>query len=124
MAARGHSSGRDAAAASFDMSRSRGSVCAPCAVDARKRAVQSDADQPSIFNGQTLSDFIDPLVERIEAGMKASVLQVENIAKAQKSENPVVTFHIDEHLLDRVTGRSENTPQSVHRIPRLENMTL
>jgi hypothetical protein len=73
---------------------------------------------PSIFNGQALSDLIDPLVERVEAGMKASVLQVENIAEAQKSENPVVAFHIDEYLLDRVTGRSDNTPQSVHRIPR------
>ena len=72
---------------------------------------------PSIFSGQTLSDFIDPFVKRIEPCVKASVLKVENITQGQKSENPVMTFDTDDRLLDRVTDRSDNALQDDHRIP-------
>jgi hypothetical protein len=36
----------------------------------------------------------------------------------------VVTFHVDEHLLDRVTDRNNNVPQNVHCIPRFDKMTF
>jgi hypothetical protein len=72
----------------------------------------------SIFDGETLPDLIDPLVKRIEASVKASVVKIKNIAASQESENPVVSFHIDQHLLDRMTHKNNNVPQGVHRIPR------
>jgi hypothetical protein len=77
---------------------------------------------PSIFNGEALPDFIDPLVERVEPRVKASVVKIKYIAAGQKSENPVVGFHVDEYLLDRVTDKNNNVPQHVHRIPRFEKM--
>jgi hypothetical protein len=72
----------------------------------------------SIFDGKTLPDFIDPLVKRIEASVKTSVVKIKNIAASEESENPVVSFHIDHYLLDRMTHKHNNIPQSVHRIPR------
>ena len=56
----------------------------------------------SVFDGQTLPDLVDPLVQRVEPGVKASVLQVEDISGRQKSENPVVTFDVDDDLLGRM----------------------
>jgi hypothetical protein len=78
----------------------------------------------SIFDRETLSDFIDPLVERIEARMDGPVVKVKYISARQKSENPVVRFHVDEDLLDRVTHGNNNVPQDVHRIPLQEKMML
>jgi hypothetical protein len=54
--------------------------------------------------------------------VKASVVKVEYVPACENSENPVVGFHIDQHLLDRVTDRNSNLPQNVHRIPPLEKM--
>src|ERR1700686_1683019 len=71
----------------------------------------------SIVDRQALPDLIDPLVERVEAGVQTFVLKVEDIAQCQKSEDPVVALQIGEHLFDRVTDCSHNTPQDVHRIP-------
>jgi hypothetical protein len=73
---------------------------------------------PSIFNGEAFPDFIDPPVEGIESCVQASVVKVKYVPACQKSENPVVSFHVDEHLLDRVTDRNNNVPQNVHGIPR------
>lgn len=62
----------------LDVSLESGS--APRAMDIRSKPSGRVAIQPgrSIFDGQTFPDFLDPLVERVEAGMKASVLKVEN----------------------------------------------
>jgi hypothetical protein len=79
---------------------------------------------PSIFNGKTFPDFIYSLVQRIKSGVKASVVKVEDVPACEKSEYPVVTFHVDEYLLDRATDRNNNVPQNVHRIPRSEKMTF
>jgi hypothetical protein len=80
--------------------------------------------RPSIFNGEAFPDFIDPLVEGIEPCVQAPVVKIEYVPACQKSENPVVTFHVDEHLLDRVTDRNNNVPQNVHCIPRFDKMTF
>jgi hypothetical protein len=54
--------------------------------------------------------------------MKASVVKVKDVPACEKSENPVVIFHVDEYLLDRATDKNKNVPQNVHRIPRSEKM--
>ena len=71
----------------------------------------------SIFNGETFPDFIYSLVERIKSGVKGSVVKIKYVPDHQKSENPVVGFHIDQHLFDPVTDGNNNVPQNVHRIP-------
>src|SRR5258705_6751709 len=71
----------------------------------------------SIFNGETFPDFIYSLVERIKSGVKGSVMKIKYVPDDQKSENPVVAFHIDQHLFDPVTDGNNNVPQNVHRIP-------
>ena len=50
---------------------------------------------PSIFNGETFPDFFYSLVERIKSGVKGSVVKIKYVPDDQKSENPVVGFHID-----------------------------
>src|ERR1700676_5085771 len=72
----------------------------------------------SIFDGETLPDFIDPPVEGIEPCVQASVVKVEYVPASQKYENPVMRFHIEQHLLDGMTDSNYNVPQDVHRIPR------
>ena len=72
----------------------------------------------SIFNGETFPDFIYSLVQCIKSGVKGSVVKVKDVPDNQKSENPVVGFHIDQYLLDPVTDGNNNVPQNVHRIPR------
>jgi hypothetical protein len=49
--------------------------------------------------------------------VEASVVKVEDISDDQKSENPVVSFHVEQHLLYHVTGSDNNFPQDVHRVP-------
>jgi hypothetical protein len=78
--------------------------------------------RPSIFNGETFPDFIYSLVQRIKSGVKASVVKVKYVPDREKSENPVVSFHVDQYLLDRVTDKNNNVPQNVHRIPPQEKM--
>jgi hypothetical protein len=82
----------------------------------------SRSPNPSILNGETFPDFVYSLVQRIEPGVKASIVKVEYVPACEKSENPVVGFYIDQYLLDRVTDRNSNIPQNVHRIPPLEKM--
>ena len=79
---------------------------------------------PSIFNGKTLPDLIDPFVERIESGVKGPVVKVENIPACQKAENPVVSFHVDQDLLNRMTDKDNDVPQKFHRTPRFEKMAF
>ena len=49
-------------------------------------------------------------------------MKVKYVPDCEKSEYPVVSFHVNEYLLDRVTDRNNNVPQNVHRIPPLEKM--
>jgi hypothetical protein len=70
----------------------------------------------SIFDRETFADFIDPLVEGIEARMDAAVVKIEDVSTGQESEDPVVRFHVVEDLLDRVTDGNNNVPQDFHRI--------
>lgn len=88
----------------------------PCGTSESTNAIE--VSNPSIFNGETFPDFIYSLVQRIKSGVKGSVVKVKDVPDNQKSENPVVGFHVDEYLLDRATGRNNNVPQNVHRIPR------
>jgi len=90
------------------------------AMSACYEAMTVEESPPSIFDGEPLPDFIDPLVERVEARVNGSVVEVENIPAGQNSEDPVMRFHVDEHLLNRVTDKNSNVPQDVHRIPPLE----
>jgi hypothetical protein len=90
------------------------------AMSACYEAMTVEESPPSIFDGEPLPDFIDPLVERVEARVNGPVVKVENIPAGQNSEDPVMRFHVDEHLLNRVTDRNSNLPQDVHRIPPLE----
>jgi hypothetical protein len=76
---------------------------------------------PSIFDGETFPDFINSLVERIKSGVKGSVVKVEYVANHQKSENPVVGFHVHENLFDPVTDQNNNVPQNVLAFPAREN---
>jgi hypothetical protein len=80
--------------------------------------------RPSIFDGEALPDFIDPFVQRIEPGVEPSLVKVKNISERQKSENPVVAFHVSQYLLDRVTDGNNNAQQNIHRLPHSEKMTL
>jgi hypothetical protein len=80
----------------------------------------------SILDGETLPDFVEALFERVEASMKRTVVEIEDIAKREQSEDPVMALDVDQHRLDRVTDESNDTQQDVHRalpiptrIPRL-----
>ena len=72
---------------------------------------------PSILDGETLADFVDPPVERVEARMNGAVVKVKYISAREKSQNPVVRFHVGEHLLDPVAHGNNTVPQDVHRTP-------
>ncbi len=56
--------------------------------------------------------------------MKRSVVKVEDIPGCEKSENPMVGFHVNQYLLNRVADRNNNEQQNVHHIPPLEKMTF
>jgi hypothetical protein len=56
--------------------------------------------------------------------MNRPVVKVENISGCQKSKNPMVAFHVNQYLLNRVADRNNNGQQNVHRIPPLEKMTF
>jgi hypothetical protein len=73
------------------------------------------AAAPSIFDRETLADFVDPPVERVEARMNGAVVKVKHISRREKSEDPVVRFYVDEHLLDPVAHGNNTVPQDVHR---------
>jgi hypothetical protein len=74
----------------------------------------------SIFDGETLPDFIDPSVQRIEPGVERLVVKIKNIAAGQQPENPVVALYVVEDLLDRMANGNNNSQQDIHRILRLE----
>src|SRR6266568_761618 len=71
----------------------------------------------SVIDGKALPDFIDPLVERIEARMKTAVVEIEHVADQEQPEDPVMALHIGEYRLDHVAEPGENTQYDIHRIP-------
>jgi hypothetical protein len=64
---------------------------------------RSFSSAPSKLNGQTFPDFVHPLFKRVESGVKGFIVKVKYVAQHEKSEKPVVTFHVEQHLLDRAT---------------------
>jgi hypothetical protein len=52
------------------------------------------------------------------------VVKVKYIPAGQKPENPVVGFHVDQYLLNRVSDGNKNVPYEFHRIPQFEKMSL
>jgi hypothetical protein len=92
--------------------------------DRRRRRGHSLQPGPSIFDGETFPDFIDPLFQGIEPGVKSPLVKAKNVTEGQKSENPVVAFHVNQYLLDRVTDGDSNAQQNIHRLPHSEKMTL
>src|SRR5258708_2796569 len=82
------------------------------------RGKRRSAPQPSsIFDGEPLPDFVDPLFERVEPGMQGAVVEIEDIAKGKQSENPVVAFDISQHRFDRMADKGDNAQQRVHVTP-------
>jgi hypothetical protein len=77
---------------------------------------------PSEFNGETLPDFVQPLFKRVKSGVNGLIVKVENIAARESPENPVVAFHVDQHLFNRVTRGGNYAEQNFHRDPRLGEM--
>jgi hypothetical protein len=86
-------------------------------MNASCEAITIEQPERSILDRETLADFIDALVERVEARVNGPVMKIKYIAARQKSENPVVRLHVDEHLLDPVTHGNNHIPQDVHRTP-------
>jgi hypothetical protein len=78
---------------------------------------RSFSSDPSKLNGQTFPDFVHPLFKRVESGVKGFIVKVKYVAQHEKSEKPVVTFHVEQHLLNRVTYGDNRIQQNVHRIP-------
>ena len=68
----------------------------------------------SIFERETLPDFVNLLLERVKTGMHGAVMQVEQVARDQEAENPVMGLDIAQHRLDRMAYESKNAPNSVH----------
>ena len=69
----------------------------------------------SILDGKAFPDFVEALFERVEASMKRAIVEIENIAEREQSEDPVMALDINQHRLDRVSDESKDTQQVVHR---------
>ena len=89
-----------------------------------RRRTDHDPTRPSIVDGKALPDFVDPLFERIEPGVKGAVVEVEDIAEGEQSEDPMVALDVNQHLFDRMTDERNNTDQDVHRMSPPETTTL
>jgi hypothetical protein len=59
---------------------------------------------PSKLKRQAFPDFVHPLFKRVESRVQVPVVKVKYVPQRDKSENPVVTFHVEQHLLDAMTG--------------------
>jgi hypothetical protein len=46
--------------------------------------------------------------------MHGPIVQVENVARDNKTENPMMGFDVPHHRLDRMTHESKNGPHYVH----------
>jgi hypothetical protein len=59
---------------------------------------------PLKLNRQPFPDFVHPLFKRVKSGVKVPVVKVKYVPQRDKSENPVMTFHVEQHLLDAMTN--------------------
>jgi hypothetical protein len=71
---------------------------------------------PSKLDREPLPDFVHPLFKRVESGVQVPVVQIKYVPQRDKSENPVVTFHIEQHLLDAMRHGGNRIQQKVHRV--------
>jgi DNA-binding cell septation regulator SpoVG len=62
---------------------------------------------PSKLKRQAFPDFVHPLFQRVKSGVQVSIVKIKYVSRREKSENPVVAFHIEQHLLNAMT-RSDN----------------
>jgi hypothetical protein len=81
----------------------RGTRAAESRMRPRDRGRSQLSTDPSKLEGQTFPDFVHPFFKRVESGVKAFIVKVKYVAQHEKSENPVVTFHVEQHLLNRMT---------------------
>src|SRR5450432_1458018 len=88
-----------------------------CMCRAREKERLKPRKRSSIFDGEPLPDFVDPLLHGIEPRMQGAVVQIEDIAKAKKAENPVMALDVRQHRLDRMADKGENAQQRVHGTP-------
>src|SRR5205814_9241753 len=72
---------------------------------------------PSIFDGEPLPDFVDPLLDGVEPRMQGTVVEIEDVAEGNQSENPVMAFDIGQHSLDRTADKGDNAQQRIHDTP-------
>src|ERR1700751_2910123 len=70
----------------------------------------------SIFDGEPLPDLIDPLVQRIEARVQGTIMQVENIAERHDAKDPVMGLDVAQHRFDHMADEEEDTQHHVHCI--------
>jgi hypothetical protein len=68
----------------------------------------------SAVAGETLSDLIKPLIDRIKSGMQGFVVQVKNIADGYHPKKPVVTFEVHKSLFSHTTDESDEAQQNIH----------
>jgi hypothetical protein len=71
---------------------------------------------PSKLDREPLPDFVHPLFKRVEPGVQVPVMKVEDVPQRDKPENPVVTFHVEQHLLDAMRHGDNRIQQKVHRV--------
>ena len=68
---------------------------------------------------KTLSDFIEPFIDRVKSGVKAFVVQVKYIANYDEAKKPVMTLQVAESLLGRTADEGKESRQGTHlnRLP-------
>jgi hypothetical protein len=76
----------------------------------RKRASSSN------IAGETLPDLVNPLVQRAESGLNASVVKAEQIEKQYKPEKPMVMRQVAKSLLRRTCDDVQDVQQDDHLI--------
>src|SRR4051812_7480303 len=71
----------------------------------------------SIFDGETLADFVHALVERIEARVDGAVVEIKDVATGKEREDPMMVLDIAEHRLDGLAHECGHAPHNVHVLP-------
>jgi hypothetical protein len=69
----------------------------------------------SILDGETLADFVNALVERIEPRMNRTVMEIEDVAAGEEREDPMVMLDIAKDSLDGLADECDHAPHKFHR---------